>query len=110
VDTNTIFGNSISLGIRTGITEISYPRDRLFGAQGYDNQDEDPIFRVRYTRPQDDDTWIKTIIGGYSSIQVSSFGYLMFVHGFNTSFDYALRQSAQLKVDLDFKGPMLMFS
>jgi hypothetical protein len=110
VDADLIFGNSISLGIRTGMTEISYPRDRLFGEQDYNNQDDELNFTVRYIRPQDDDTWIETITEGYSYAPVSAFGYLMFIHGFNTSFDYALRQAAQLKVDLDFKGPMLMFS
>jgi hypothetical protein len=110
VDADKIFQNKISLGILSGMTEISYPKDRLFGEQNYSNDDESHNFTVRYIRQQDDDAWLKNLTDGYMYPSVSSIGYLMFVHGFDTSFSYAIRQAAQLKVDLDFKGPVLMFS
>jgi esterase/lipase superfamily enzyme len=35
---------------------------------------------------------------------------LVFVHGFNVSFDEALQRAAQLKRDLNFDGPLFVFS
>ena len=35
---------------------------------------------------------------------------LVFVHGYNVSFEDAARRTAQLAVDLDFKGPSLFYS
>ncbi len=34
----------------------------------------------------------------------------VFVHGFNTEFSYAMRKTAQLKIDLEFKGVPVSFS
>ena len=34
----------------------------------------------------------------------------IFIHGFNTTFAVGLRQTAQLKTDLSFHGPALMYS
>jgi esterase/lipase superfamily enzyme/Flp pilus assembly protein TadD len=42
--------------------------------------------------------------------QSSSGEALVFVHGFNVSFDNALRRAAQLAYDLDFDGPVFLFS
>ena len=35
---------------------------------------------------------------------------LVFIHGFNVSFEYAAYNTAQLKTDLDIKGPVFFFS
>jgi esterase/lipase superfamily enzyme len=35
---------------------------------------------------------------------------LVFIHGYNTSFDDAIKRTAQLKYDLGFRGPVVAFS
>jgi hypothetical protein len=114
-DTNVdkLFLNSMNALLTIGKAEIEYPSDRVFAEQTYSNDlyDENPLVNFVATRIDFADgigPWLRDI--GLSYNPLTANGYLMFIHGFNVSFNSAIAQATQLKEDLSFKGPMLLFS
>lgn len=65
---------------------------------------------IRDTRPLDSAHFSAEATGMLRSATLYPRAALVFVHGFNVSFDEALQRAAQLKRDLNFDGAMFVFS
>jgi esterase/lipase superfamily enzyme len=61
-------------------------------------------FVIQAIKPLDKEAWIRSLADAQTDEA------LVFVHGFNVSFENALMRTAQLVWDLQYKGPAVLFS
>ncbi len=66
--------------------------------------DPTKTFLIQQIQPIDRESWVKSLKDANAGEA------LVFVHGFNVSFDAALMRTAQLIWDLDYKGQVVLFS
>jgi esterase/lipase superfamily enzyme len=65
---------------------------------------------IRARRVLDDISFAATVTQQQGLARSKSDAVLVFVHGFNVSFDQAVQRAAQLKRDLNFEGALFVFS
>ncbi len=112
-DIDKIFLSSLGTQVALGRIEVDYPADRKFSEQTYSSKpsDDNPFrnFSVsKFDVFQNIDDWL-----GSSSLQTQPLARdfdLIYIHGFNVPFSSAVAETSQLKDDLGFQGPMLLFS
>jgi esterase/lipase superfamily enzyme len=117
-DFDKLFSPQMSLTLHLGQTEIEFPADRSFAEQTYSSGTaaDNPLsnFTITQFRLQGTyEEWLDAILQDTSNGRLNRNElptYLMFVHGFNQNFGIAAATAAQLRDDLNFKGPMLVFS
>jgi esterase/lipase superfamily enzyme len=111
------YGGKRGHGLHLGVATVSAPRDRPPGSVTrprklfmFTIEKEDP---ARHFVVQDsvelDQAAFRAQLGG-AAAEAGDHPALLFVHGFNSSFDGALYRAAQLAIDLSVSGPMLMYS
>jgi len=98
-----------------GVSQVSIPRDHLMG-----NLEGPSILKLEFRADPE-----KHIVLLSSEVSTAARFFadlskitnrtdekqaLVFVHGFNTTFDDGIRRTAQLSYDLGFKGPAISFS
>src|SRR5262249_14791460 len=73
---------------------------------------EDPRlhFTVKDVRPLSKEEFLKLIGERLEASRIYKDHALVFVHGFNTSFEYALYRTAQIAYDIKFDGAPLLYS
>jgi esterase/lipase superfamily enzyme len=109
------FSGEFSNGLRYGYSDVSIPRDHRLGEL------EGPsIFRLEFrSDPERHIVLLRVQTASaadfsraFSSRVAASLRHeaLLFVHGFNVTFDEAMRRAAQVSYDLAFGGPTLVFS
>src|SRR5579883_887290 len=108
------YSDVLRSGSRTyGESEVSVPLDRRVGEL------KTPFFRRFFSGSQKDISVTSTRVmdrnsffGGINRKLKSTNGkeVLVFVHGFNTSFEEALERTAQLSYDLKFEGATISFT
>jgi esterase/lipase superfamily enzyme len=102
----TTYGATLSSTITYGQCTVNFPvryhkQGSLEAANWWQQPDPDHYFLI------------ETVQALSSSDMVSAFGkddVLLFVHGFNTSFDYAVLRAGQLQYDAEFPGKVMAFS
>ncbi len=104
--------------ISYGTVEVSIPKNHKTGAlespfMGIEwfREDADHLFvkQINHLSQDDFNRLIEEKVGGDSNGDFSDHA-LVFIHGFNVSFDEASRRIAQLAVDTNFTGIPLFFS
>ena len=108
-----IFLSTMSLQVALGRIEVNYPSDRKVGEQIYSRQpSEDNPFQNFGVSQLDVFNRIEDWLQSTSSRRqpVNRDIDLIYVHGFNVPFSGAVAETAQLKADLKFNGPMMLFS
>lgn len=100
-------------GISYGVADVSIPREHRLGHL------EGPILGSRYLenvnkhvllmgiRPLEKDVLLKLLRQDVAKTQGKS--ALVFIHGYNVSFEDAARRTAQLSYDLGFEGPPIFY-
>lgn len=103
-DTNA-FGNMTATSLYYGECPISVPSKHAIGDIPWQNVgDRDSKFLL-----QDRKDWERVdFFRGVSILEAKEL--LVFVHGFNVNFDEAMVRGAQIRYDLKFQGPILVFS
>lgn len=100
--------------LQFGICRVSVPRNRSVGTlDTATKEDRDPATRFVLQRLEVSKNglqWVAGIAESLSQTPSDERDLLVFVHGFNVSFADSVYRTAQLKQDLDFKGPALTFS
>ena len=110
-----VFGTELSGQVHYGFSDISVPRDHRIGEL------EGPsIFRLEFRDNPEKHIVVLSVKAGntgefnrlLSDRLASSVRHeaLLFVHGFNVTFEDALRRAAQISYDLAFDGPTIVFS
>jgi esterase/lipase superfamily enzyme len=112
-DIDRLFSSDLNIHVTIGELEVEYPPDREVGEQtgSFGVVDDNPLRNFVITKCEFDDSvdvWLNEAIANYSQLQLTS--TLMYVPGFNVSFSAAVTETAQLKEDLDFSGPIIIFS
>lgn len=113
-DFDKIFSSEINVGLRAGEAVIEFPADRGLGEQTYSSgaRNDNPLDNFTITQFDVYDSyndWLEKIKQNLDRNKDLA-NYLMYIHGFNQNFNTAVATAAQLKSDLKFKGPMLLFS
>jgi esterase/lipase superfamily enzyme len=111
----TAFGTELSSQLHYGYSDVSIPREHRLGElEGpsifrleFRNDPERHIVLLRVTleRVADFNRALSERLA--SSLRREA---LLFVHGFNVTFEAALRRAAQISYDLAFDGPTVVFS
>ncbi|MCE9597738.1 MAG: alpha/beta hydrolase [Spirochaetia bacterium] len=99
------FGTTLGSQTYLGACEIGVPRQHSVGALDQsDDRDPDPntFFVTGKLRPFSDSEMLQAL-SGHKEI-------LIFVHGFNVKFEEAVLRAAQMKYDLKFPGPIVLFT
>jgi Alpha/beta hydrolase of unknown function (DUF900) len=112
-DIDKIFLSTMSLQVALGRIEVDYPADRQIGEQTYSRwpSEDNPFqtFSVArlnvFNRIED---WLQSAPSRYQPVNRDI--DLLYIHGFNVPFSTAVAETAQLKEDLKFDGPMMLFS
>jgi hypothetical protein len=110
-----VFGTELSAQVHYGHSDISVPRDHRIGEL------EGPsIFRLEFRDDPERHIVVLQVrtgnAGEFNRVLAdrlaSSLRHeaLLFVHGFNVTFEDALRRAAQISYDLAFDGPTVVFS
>jgi esterase/lipase superfamily enzyme len=75
-------------------------------------QKEDPKkhFTVGELRPLSHEDFLRLVGERIGASRAFADQALVFVHGFNTAFEYGLYRAAQLAYDLEFDGPVFLYS
>lgn len=105
-----------SEGITTyGVSHVSIPRDHLMG-----NLEGPSILKLEFRADPEKhivllSSEVSTAAAFFADLskitnRTDEKQALVFVHGFNTTFDNSIRRTAQLSYDLGFKGPAISFS
>jgi len=100
--------------LRFGEAEVSVPLGHRFGeleeAGRFDDKwDETKFFVVKEVRGFMEGQFHKTLSNALSKEEQLD-GILVYVHGYNVDFGQALRRTAQISVDLAFKGEAIAFT
>lgn len=72
---------------------------------GREPADPERHFTIRSVVTLNKEVWLSLVSADYSHNEA-----LIFVHGFNTTFEEALYRAAQVKYDLRYPGPVVLFS
>jgi esterase/lipase superfamily enzyme len=110
------FGSTRSDSMVLGHVDVSIPADHRWA-----NLESPSVFRFEWAinplrhialapeyRELDLPTWKAEL--SKKAVALNSSGILIFVHGFNNSFEQAAQRAAQLAYDLAFSGPTILFS
>jgi len=113
IDYNKIFSNEVGADIAIGQALVDFPAERQLADQTYSpgSYADNPLKNfslVSVAFTGESGIWRDNVIG----TKGESFGkdVLVYVHGFVTTFSTAASEAAQLKNDLDFGGPIVLFS
>jgi esterase/lipase superfamily enzyme len=110
-----IFGSEPARELTFGFSDVSIPRDHKMGEL------EGPsIWRLEFRENPDNHVVLLSLKTEPSALFLQRLTArlkssrrreaLLFVHGFNTTFDEAARRAAQISYDVAFDGPTLLFS
>lgn len=112
-DEETLYGGDSDDSIHYGTTVIRVPpthksgrveKPKLWKLQLSENPDKH--FTVSSIQEEDETTFFAGVKKQTEGVDQA----IVFVHGFNVSFRNAIYKAAQLKFDLAFAGPMVLFS
>ncbi len=113
IDYDKIFTNNIGVANIFGKASVGYPADRNLSEQTYSSGvSEDNPFKnfslesVSYAN--DPSVWHSTKV--LQDISLHGKDVMVYVHGFVTSFSKSVAETAQLKNDLSFVYPVVLFS
>lgn len=101
---NQYFGVKASEETRYVICETNVPKNHSVGA--LDETDDAPDRDAHFFAP----TIRRSDLAGIVAASQSAKQVLVFVHGFNVKFEEAVYRAAQIKYDLRFKGPVVLFT
>jgi esterase/lipase superfamily enzyme len=92
--------------------QIELPRNvAVWGTTLYQqNLDQKRHFTVLERDDLDQQTFPEAIRGSLARVNARSNEALVYIHGYNTSFDAAIHRAAQLKFDLRFDGSIFLYS
>jgi esterase/lipase superfamily enzyme len=108
----TDYSNNSRAGLSYGACQVSIPRDRRFG------DFQTPFVRILYNPAKHIVVTSTVVMTGTKFFfemktklkNARGKEALVFVHGFNTSFEDSVRRTAQLAYDLKFEGAAISFS
>lgn len=109
------FGTDPAAATSYGYADVGIPRDHRMGEIEAPSIwrlefSEDPVKHVTVLSLEDEREADFLAQVGKRSSQSAARQMLVFVHGFNESFDAAIKRTAQIAYDLAFDGPAITFS
>lgn len=109
------FGEERDSSIHYGICTVSIPRSHRFGSVGssffsrYLRWTDDRLRVVQCTAMPDSEFWT-SVSEALRGSQVAEQDALVFIHGFNTTFEESAIRAAQIGYDLKISGAMAFYS
>lgn len=101
------YSNDFSPVVEYGICSVSVPRDHAVGALNTTDSrfpDRHVFYRIGNFQEHEEQEWVQRLKNNPSD------EILVFVHGFNVRFDEAVLRASQLKYDIKFQGPVVLYS
>ncbi|UOB56955.1 alpha/beta hydrolase [Burkholderia pyrrocinia] len=112
---HNFFGNELAQQVTFGNVDVSIPRNHMVGGLESPsilrleiNQEPNKHVTVLHVNIESSDQFFSEMRSKALNSKTPS--ALLFIHGYNVSFDDAARRTAQIAYDLDFSGAAIFFS